>query len=393
MRGVNMAFLNFRDLRLKHEDLSGAILCGCNLSEVDMSGFILEHVNFCGANLERASLKGSKLRGSIFVDANLRCASLEDVDAPGVDFAGADMTKAKFDGANLENANFMPWLPTFVSSGDGSLRIAINHRVELKLGDATFRNACLNGALFALGTAAADTYWRVMAYRYLSTSKPRFDLTAPGRVKHSLLSIQQSLSMFLVDLKYQLASFRDEDAAGRTGSAGNAMAGLSFQGSSFKGTDFEHSSLTGCCFDGSDLRRAKLSGACLANASLKGAQLQVQKLVGVDLSGAILDEANLTNSDLTQVKKNTDLSASFKNTICIRTKFCRDTADMLARTKVAVLSKPPNCQFLDGSPIIRSRPVSAQPTGRDILGVTGRVKTSKAAIPLSARALSSALER
>jgi len=364
MTRINLTGLNLVDIRLKHVDLTGAIMCGANLAGADFSGFFLEHVNFTGSNLEGAILRGAHLKGAMFNDCNLRGAVLEAADAPGVDFAGSDMRQAVFDGANLCGANFMPWLPAFVSSGDGTLRIALNQKKELHLAGASFRECCLDEAIFDLSSEGAMLYWGQMAYRYLSTSKPRFDLTMPGRAIGSLLDAPTPLKSFLNEVQYTLSVFEDEDASNRTGETGDGMSGICLSGSSLVGAHFADALLADCDFDYCDLRRARLEGADLSHASFKGALLQAQRLERCDLTKTILDEANLTNADLTGVLANTELSASFESAVCVRARLRVPLQDMLQASKVAVMNKPANSQFLDGSPLIKSRPATAVTRGQ-----------------------------
>lgn len=362
LRRSNLHGLDFRELRLKNVDLSGAILCNCNLQGVDMSGFKLNQVNFTGARMERAKLHNAQLQGAMFNDAKLRGTSFDGAEAPGCDFAGADMVKAVFDRANLRGSNFMPWLPTFVSSGDGVLRIAVNHKSSVLLNEASFVEAILDGAILSLGASAASRYWTTLAYRYVSPSKPRFDLTVPTRVKSSLLDVTHPLSTYLAGREFRL-DFEDADAEASEATPPalrlSGMGSLNMRGASLVGAIIENASLPGANLEHADLRRALLSGTSMMNSNMRSALLQAQDLSGVDLSGANLDEANLTNADLTKMKA---LPVSFTQAVFIRARVTPQMREILIRGK-GILSKPPNSQFLDGFPMIMSRPASARTEG------------------------------
>ncbi len=76
-------------------DLSGAILHGETLREVDL----------VGANLSRVDLSNADLASANLFGANLRDADLHDADLNYVDFSGADLSDANLSGANLSSAN------------------------------------------------------------------------------------------------------------------------------------------------------------------------------------------------------------------------------------------------------------------------------------------------
>jgi len=357
LQRTNLSGLNLHGCRLKNVDLTGSILCGCQLVEVNLEGFQLEQVNFSGANLTRANLKNAKLQGAMFNDANLTAATLEGADAPNVDFAGAELVATKFDRANLEGSNFMSWVPTFVSSGDGTLRISVTHKPDVKFSDCSFIEANLSNTLLGMSIAAARTYWRRLAWRYVSRTKPRFDLTAPTRLKPSLLDVKQPYQGYLDGRKYTM-DFDEEDSSNCPKYEEIVLRGLSnlnFEGAIFANAVLENAQLMSCKFNRADLRRASLSGANFSECEMRGAQLQAQSLPGVILEGAELDEANLTNADLMTTKLG---RASVNSTVFIRARITPQLAELLKRTK-AIMTKPANSQFLDGKPCVFSRPQTA----------------------------------
>jgi uncharacterized protein YjbI with pentapeptide repeats len=68
---------------------------GCDLTAVDLVGFVLRNANLNGfANLSKANLSGADLTGAKLTDANLI----------GVNLTGANLTNAKLDGVILTDA-------------------------------------------------------------------------------------------------------------------------------------------------------------------------------------------------------------------------------------------------------------------------------------------------
>merc|ERR1712224_412772 len=131
---------------------------------------------------------------------------------------------------------------------------------------------------------------------------------------------------------------------------------MNFRAADLIGAHLVNANMPSAILDQADLRRAGLTGASFINCSMRGTQLQAQCLRGVDLSKTNMDEANLTNADLRHIKA---MAASCKSAVFIRATLTATQREQVMRGK-AVMSKPPNSQFLDGFPMIMSRPASAR---------------------------------
>jgi Pentapeptide repeats (8 copies) len=73
-----------------------------DLSEADLNGAYLSHVDFSWTNLGRAGLREADLKG-----ANLSWAELGNADLSGADLRGADFLEAHLAGANLTGASLI----------------------------------------------------------------------------------------------------------------------------------------------------------------------------------------------------------------------------------------------------------------------------------------------
>jgi uncharacterized protein YjbI with pentapeptide repeats len=80
-------------------NLSGANLCGANLSCANLSG-----ANLCGANLSAANLFEADLRGSFLIQTDLSKTNLLGADLRGANLTGADLGKAELNRADLSGA-------------------------------------------------------------------------------------------------------------------------------------------------------------------------------------------------------------------------------------------------------------------------------------------------
>ena len=92
-------------------DLSDTDLSGADLRHVELHSVDLSKANMCGAKLYNAFLHGAKLSGADLQNATLRESNLQDADLFGarldhVDFTRANLKAANLGGASLIGANF-----------------------------------------------------------------------------------------------------------------------------------------------------------------------------------------------------------------------------------------------------------------------------------------------
>jgi uncharacterized protein YjbI with pentapeptide repeats len=84
-----------------HPDLSGANLCGANLSRVS-----LRYTNLSNANLSDADLSVANILGADLSDADLRNANLRDANLRDTSLRNADLRDASFFEAFLDSTDF-----------------------------------------------------------------------------------------------------------------------------------------------------------------------------------------------------------------------------------------------------------------------------------------------
>lgn len=97
-----------KDFRLG-PDLTGADLCGAQLSEAYLVGVCLRSANLRGANLELANLRGAELEHADLQRANCKWADISQAQLSSADLRscrlpGADLRMSDFDGAKLGRA-------------------------------------------------------------------------------------------------------------------------------------------------------------------------------------------------------------------------------------------------------------------------------------------------
>jgi uncharacterized protein YjbI with pentapeptide repeats len=111
------------------------------IGAAELSGALLEGVEYAGIDLAYASLDGAELRRVTLARANLTSTSLRGARISGGTFAGAAMALAKFEGAHVEGADF--------SGADLDRSQWAGARIRgATFTDALFGNACFDGAVF-----------------------------------------------------------------------------------------------------------------------------------------------------------------------------------------------------------------------------------------------------
>lgn len=93
------------DRGLIYVDQGPINLHGANLSEADMSGFLITSICLSKTSLCQANLSKAKLRLADLSGANLSGANLNGVDLSSANLEGADLSGANLDGADLGWAN------------------------------------------------------------------------------------------------------------------------------------------------------------------------------------------------------------------------------------------------------------------------------------------------
>jgi Pentapeptide repeats (8 copies) len=106
----------FQTADFTYADMSGAVLSGEYLGEInlyaaDLSDAVLDETNFTNANLSNANLSGAifaraKMQAARLRESDLQNAYFESADLRGANFYGAQLRGAKLNGADLRGARF-----------------------------------------------------------------------------------------------------------------------------------------------------------------------------------------------------------------------------------------------------------------------------------------------
>lgn len=75
-----------------------------DLSDIDLSGALMNSVDLIGANLEGAKLRGVRFSQAVLFEANLRKADLRNANLRGADLRGIDFAEADLRGADLSSS-------------------------------------------------------------------------------------------------------------------------------------------------------------------------------------------------------------------------------------------------------------------------------------------------
>ncbi|QDV16425.1 Secreted effector protein pipB2 [Gimesia panareensis] len=249
-------------------DLSGAILCGLDLSHDRLKKVGLENVlqdaNLRDAHLEETQFTQTHLEGAHLSGAELTESVLEGASLEGAHLSGANMKEAVLVGASLEGAHL---------SGA--------HLSEINLERAVLKFANLEGA----------------------------DLSF-ANLEGADLSFTN-----LVGAVLKFANLEGVHLEGAH-SSGAEFSFTNLEKADLKFINLEGAHLKGAHLEGAVLKFANLEGADLSFANLVGAQLERARLGRFNLKGANLSGANLEGAEVNShdwIKKLQNLDPSAKN--------------------------------------------------------------------------------
>ncbi len=266
---------NFADV-----DLSGVILTGANLREINLSG-----ANLNNANLSWATLNHANLTGASFHQTNLHSATLNNANFNQATLSRAKLSKVDLRHATLQDAD-LSWADLTNSDLSGS------DFQRAKLNRANLEQAKLNSTLL-MGA-------EIMEANLTRTSLISANL-AGANLRESCL---------------EKAILREAILVGANLSEANLNA-VYLRAANLIKADLHRAILTDADLseancEGADLSRANLTGAYLLKASLRKTNLLRAILQEVYLLRTDLTEANLRGADL----RRADLSCAYlKDTI------------------------------------------------------------------------------
>jgi uncharacterized protein YjbI with pentapeptide repeats/energy-coupling factor transporter ATP-binding protein EcfA2 len=281
LAGANLAEADLTEAHLRKANLTRATAHRAVLRRVRLRGALLDEVDFYladlghadlaqavgpwarfdSANLEEADLSGARLVGASFTEANLAGTVLRDVNLAGATFTGAELEGADFSGADLTGA-VLAGLCLRTARWDG----------------ATFIRAQLPGCdLEYLALPGAD-------FRLADLGEALLTGSAMSGANFEGACLRQA---GLADVEWEGASLRGADLRGASFHMGSCRSGLvgspiPCEGSrtGFYTDDYDEQTYKAP----EEIRKANLCGADLRDALLDGVDFYL-----VDLRGALYD--------------------------------------------------------------------------------------------------------
>jgi uncharacterized protein YjbI with pentapeptide repeats len=345
---------------LVRHDLSGLVLCGCDLAYADFSGSVfyeadlefanlegsvffgcdLRKANFRNAKMQRVDLRGAALRGAIMSNADLTNADLREgsfavydqskglsfsgdqaawLEGVGnVDLRGANMGSVKLSGAVAINSNFE----------DANLSSAKVIRANLtgsNLAGANLSNADLsNCQLRDINMRGANLVGTLMDYSNLVnvdmtgtlTDKPAGKTLDQLPMPLDQMLVQHALWLETIGAEGQRLDIGGFDMRGTSAmnKANLAMLladhsvwyGQDLAGINMQAAHFTFADLRSCVFDNADLRgsnfsKANLVGSKMRNVRLEPLLLNDKRLLKTSFAGANLRYTDFTGAVLRDV--------------------------------------------------------------------------------------------
>lgn len=256
LAGLNLSYLDLRQLQLCERDLAQADLQYAQLNGVDLTGAVLSGAQLGGADmsggiLDRADLEGADLTAAILDDASLVAADLEDADLTGIHAHRADFTNAVGDDATF---------------------------VEADLSDAVFVNVAMAGLdLSDAGLDGCDfSDANLSALRLYAAHGKKV------RFHRSDMSAARADDCAMEDCEF-------EDAL---------LSESTWENSNLSGSSFVRCDLRDSSFVASNCQRTLFGQADLREAQLRRANFEGATLIQVNAMGASFEEAVLNEADL-----------------------------------------------------------------------------------------------
>ena len=281
-------------------DLSGLDLSDCDLPNTNLSGAILEKVNFSKSRLNNADFKNAILSGANFSEADLTRADMSGVSGAGAIFAGAACEQALLGGADFAGADFSSSILNGADMSESSFVGA--GLAEAKCSGALavlsdFQDADLSGAVFD------------------SAVMTEADLI-DARLDEADFSGIRAKDLQLSGASGQNAVFKDADLrrcrAGENASflncnfSGADLSGACWEDSDASGSDFSRAKLdkahlNRCLFVEAGFFSARAHRADLSKSDFSRAELTGFNLMGGSFRKATLNGANLSRANLYEV--------------------------------------------------------------------------------------------
>ena len=346
----DLSYLNLVGQDFSHADFTGAVLYQADMHEATLDYAVLfaadlRQANMHSVSLVRADMRGACLRGTSLINADMTGVDLREgsianregkmitfgeakhpSDNGGVDLSGANLSLAKLSGAVAINGDFSDTTMRGVRIVRANLQGAKFEGANLEDADLSLcdlREANLNGAVLVNATMSLANLTDATLAGAL-TNKP---------IGPTIKDLPMPLSDMLRSHAAWLASNGKEgqrfDITGydlrRSAvfaratltlmrGVGAMLYAMDFSDAQLQSADLREADLRHANFMAADMRGCDLNKAKLNNAGMQGVQLQPLVLnegraIATDLSGAALRYVNFSGASLRQVNfRNADLS-------------------------------------------------------------------------------------
>ena len=253
-----------------------------DLSEIDLSGLTMSHLDFTdadltGCNLEETDLSSADLTGATLRKANLTGANLSSATLVACDLSQAILCKTQLQDANLDRATLRK-----ANLQNGMLeRVSANFAdfVEADLTNALLRSGSFKRTDFSSTVLrAADFSNAVMSEALVEEAR------GPG------------VNMQGADLTALHAGNAPDFTGGNFQQV--TASGSFWEGARLDGADFRYSALNLADFTSASLVQAKLGAAELKEAKFEDANLEAADLVYANVFRGSFERACLRNADL-----------------------------------------------------------------------------------------------
>ncbi len=258
----------------------------------DLRFAVFDRSNFTGADFTASNLEGASLSGTILAGTIISCARKPLRSAIGGRFRHcAKLYAARFDGANLRDADLRGGCFNGASLRSADLRGASLYKASLKAADLTAarlnRVVLAEARLQGVKLLNADLTGATLRFAKLQSIK-RQD-ARPENEEQVLQPLLDNVDECQRDVPQRLRKRFNQDRKTVMSDATLRLADLRL--ANLKRVDLSRAKL-----NGADLYLAQLQGASLANSDLTASDLSYASLHGADLSGANLEGAILVEA-------------------------------------------------------------------------------------------------
>jgi uncharacterized protein YjbI with pentapeptide repeats len=226
-----------------------------DLSDMNLSGFVLENANLSRANLRGVNLSNLRFISVNFQGADLSSARIEEAHFPSGTFAGANVTGANLKGAVLNSTNFR----------------------DANLSNADFTGATLVSADLAGATVTGAVFKGV-------------------NLQGANLNVQKLCEAKLAGAQFGAVDLKRTDLSSCDLTQTN-FSNAMLSDANFSRAKLERANLSSANLENVNLYDANLTGTVFSGASLVSANLRRAKLIRANITQANLNKADIHGAD------------------------------------------------------------------------------------------------